>query len=103
MTYGITTRVPAPIAMYDAVHSAVLARTGTDVDGLLVHIGRATPEGFEVIEVWQSRDHFDQYNRDVVGPVIAELAGSDPPSPPSPSIEEFDVRGLVVPAGGASW
>lgn len=30
MAYGITTRVPAPVAMYDAVHAALLARTETD-------------------------------------------------------------------------
>jgi hypothetical protein len=102
MTYGIITRVSAPTTMYDAVHTALLARTGTNVDGLLLHIGRATPEGFEVIEVWQSRGHFDRYNQDLIAPLIAELAGADGPPPPSQDTEEFEVRGLVIPTGGLS-
>ena len=102
MAYGITTRVPAPVAMYDAVHSALLGRTGTDVDGLLLHIGRATEEGFEVIEVWKSREHFDCYNREVVGPLIVELAGDNTASPSNQEIEEFEVRGLVIATGGLS-
>lgn len=103
MAYGITTHVPAPIEMYDAVHAAILARAGTDVDGLLLHIGRATDDGFEAIEVWESRDHYDRYNRELVEPLIAELAGAKgPSSPDSQQIEEFDVRGLVIPRGGVS-
>lgn len=102
MVYGITTRVPAPIETYDAVHTALLARTGTDVDGLLLHVGRATSDGFEVIEVWESRDHFDRYNRDLIGPLIAALAGDNAPLPSQQDVEEFEVRGLVIPPGGVS-
>lgn len=89
--------------MYDAVHTALLARTGTHVDGLLLHIGRATPDGFQVIEVWTSRDHYDRYNRDLVAPLIAELAGDNAPTPSSQDIEEFEVRGLVIPTGSVSF
>jgi len=100
MTYGITTHVPAPAEMYDAVHAKLLARTGSDVDGLLLHLARATENGFEAVEVWESRDHYDRYNRELVEPVIAELAGTETPaSPGSPQITEFEVRGLVIPRG----
>ncbi|HET9873980.1 MAG TPA: hypothetical protein VFP89_15460 [Propionibacteriaceae bacterium] len=103
MAFGITTHVPAPIEMYDAVHAAILARAGTGVDGLILHIGRATEDGFEAIEVWESRDHYDRYNREIVVPLIAELAGAEgPPSMGSQQIEEFEVRGLVVPSGSLS-
>ncbi|HET9649860.1 MAG TPA: hypothetical protein VFP34_16725 [Microlunatus sp.] len=103
MAYGIITRVPAPVAMYDAIHTALLARTGTDVDGLLLHVGRAIEDGFEVIEVWRSRDDFDRYNRELVAPLIAELAGDTGGfEPVSQEIEEFQIRGLVIPTGGIS-
>jgi hypothetical protein len=103
MAFGITTHVPAPIEMYDAVHAAILARAGTDVDGLIVHIGRTTEDGFEAIEVWESRDDYDRYNRELVVPLIAELAGAeDPSSMGSQQIEEFEVRGLVIPSGSLS-
>lgn len=100
MTYGITTRVHAPMEMYDAVHAALLARTGTEVDGLLLHVGRAAEDGFEVVEVWESRDHLDHYNREVIAPLIAELTGSDTAPSLDQQVEEFEVRGLLIPHGG---
>jgi hypothetical protein len=103
MAYGITSHVPAPIEVYDAVHAALLAQTGTDVDGLLLHIGRSTEDGFEVIEVWESRDHYDRYNREIIEPIIAGLAGGEGQSSPgSQQIEEFEVRGLVIPSARVS-
>jgi hypothetical protein len=101
MAYGIIATVPAPIGMYDAVHAALLSRTGTDVDGLLLHVGRASEGGFEVIEVWRSRDDFDRYNRELVAPLIAELTGDTGGAEPvRQEIEEFEIRGLVIPTGG---
>ena len=80
-----------------AFEPPILVGTGAKIDGLLVHIGRSTTSGFQVIEVWESREHFDRYNREVVGPAIADLAqGQSPPAMPSPV--EFDVHGLVIPA-----
>jgi hypothetical protein len=100
MTYGVVTHVQAPIAMYDAVHVALRDKVGSQVDGLLLHVGRVTADGFDVIEVWQSRDHLDRYHREVIGPVMAELlaANDGPTPPPLQHDEEFDVRGLVIPS-----
>ena len=52
--YGIITTVPAPVEMYDAVHAEIIKRVGTP-DGMLVHVGRATTNGFQVLEVAQIR------------------------------------------------
>lgn len=95
--YGVVTDVPAPVDLYDAAHAAVGRRQGAKIDGLLVHIGRATSAGFQVIEVWESREHFDRYNHEVVGPAIADLAQGGPAHAIPPPVE-FDVRGLVIPA-----
>ena len=95
--YGVLSRVPAPVEMYDAVHAEVGRRGEGKVDGLLVHVGRATDDGFEVLEVWESREHFERYNRNVVGPVMADLAPGPPPTP-GQGYAEFDVRGLVLPS-----
>jgi hypothetical protein len=95
--YGVVTDVPAPVELYDAAHAAVGRRSGAKIEGLLVHIGRSTSSGFQVIEVWESREHFDRYNREVVGPVMADLAQGQP-APAVPPPVEFDVRGLVIPA-----
>jgi|SRR5215213_5685522 len=97
--YGVVSTVPAPVEMYDAEHAAIGRRTEEKVEGLLVHIGRATSDGFEVIEVWESREHFERYTQEVVNPVMAEVApGQAPPAGQGPV--QFDVRGLVIPSAG---
>jgi hypothetical protein len=60
--YGVVTTVPAPVEMYDRMHAELIKRTGTSVDGfgLLVHVGRATADGFERFEVWESKEHYDR-------------------------------------------
>jgi hypothetical protein len=97
--YGVLSRVPAPVEMYDAAHAEIHRRSRGKVEGLLVHVGRATDDGFEVLEVWESREQFERYNREVVAPA---MAGTTPGPTPSPGqgVDEFEVRGLVVPSAG---
>jgi hypothetical protein len=97
--YGVLSRVPAPVELYDAAHAEIHRRGGDKPEGLLVHVGRATTDGFEVLEVWESREHFERFNRDVVGPSMAGTAPGPPPSP-GQGYDEFDVRGLVIPSAG---
>jgi len=59
-------------------------------DGLLVHIGRATTDGFQVVEVWESKEHYDRVNTDIVFPLVRELGGDQPPSSTEAATEIFD-------------
>ena len=94
--YGIITTVPAPVQMYDRMHAEMLKRAGTSVDGLLMHIGRPTTDGFQTLEVWESKQHYDRANTDIVFPLMRELAGDQPPSIEL-ATETFDIHGLVIP------
>ena len=98
MTLGVITDVSAPVEVYDAVHAAMLERTGPAVDGLLVHLVRPTADGFQAIEVWKSREDYERGNREVVGPVFAEVLQGQ--APPPSAVTEFEVRGLVLPRAG---
>ncbi len=51
-----------------------------------------------MIGVWESREAYERGNREVVGPVFAEVLGGQ--APPASVVTEFEVRGLVVRAGG---
>jgi hypothetical protein len=97
MTLGVVTDVSAPVATYDAVHAAMVQRAGTAVDGLLLHLARPTADGFQVIEVWKSREEWERANREMVAPVVAEALQGQ--APPASVVTEFEVRGLVVPTG----
>ena len=96
--YGIITSVPAPVEAYDTMHAEILRRVGF-VDGLLVHIGRATTDGFQVLEVWESKEHYDRANTDILFPLMRELAGDQAPPSTEQATEPFDVHGLVIPSG----
>jgi len=97
MTFGIVSDVAAPIELYDALHAEIVRRSPDGADGMLLHVGRATADGFQVLEVWESRELYDRFNAEVVGPAIAQLTGGAPP-PEQPPIEQFEPRGLIVPA-----
>ena len=99
MAYGYVMDVPAPIEFYDALHAEVGRRTvaAGGVDGLLVHLARATRVGFQITEVWESKELCDRANAEIVGPALAQLSGEQLP-PQGPEMEEFEPRGLVVPA-----
>lgn len=99
MTFGVTVDVAAPIALYDALHAALLERTGAAVPELLVHVARETGDGFQVLEVWESRAAYDRYAAEVLAPVVAELSGGRA-SPGDQTERPFEVRGLVLPRAG---
>jgi hypothetical protein len=84
--------------MYDGMHAEILRRVGMSFDGLLVHIGRATTDGFQVMEIWESKEQYDRANTDIVFPLMRELAGDQPPPSMEPATETFEIRGLVIPS-----
>ena len=97
--YGVITTIEEPVEMYDGMHAEMIRRVGTSIDGLLVHVGRATTDGFQVLEVWESKDDYDRANTDVVLPMMRELAGDQPPLSIEQATEAFDLHGLVIPRG----
>ncbi|MGY1637554.1 hypothetical protein ACI78V_12980 [Geodermatophilus sp. SYSU D00742] len=101
MSWAVVIDVPAPVQVYDAVHAEVLRRAGGGAEGLLLHLARATETGFQVIEVWESQEASQRFDREVVQPVVAELATGGPPPAGDPVVTEFEVRGLIVPGVAA--
>lgn len=69
---------------YDQVDAAVgEPRLG---EGQISHVAGATEDGFCVVDVWESREHFDRFMQDrLAGPL--EEAGV-----PQPQITQFDVH-----------
>jgi hypothetical protein len=98
MAWGYVVEVPAPIEFYDALHAKITGRGDGGAAGLLVHVGRPTATGFEVLEIWESRAQYERYAAEVIAPAVAELSGGAPPPEP-PRNQEFEVRGLVIPRG----
>jgi hypothetical protein len=102
MAYGVVVNVPAPMDMYRAVNAQVNEAMGDDTPaGLVVHIARETPDGFQVIEVWESKQQADEFADNVLAPIIDRV--SDGQAPPREDIsEEFVVANFFLGTGAAA-
>lgn len=81
------------------MHAKMIRQAGPSIDGLLVHVGHATTDGFQIVEVWESKGHYDRANTDIVFPLMRELGGDQPLPSMEQATEAFDVHGLVIPSG----
>jgi hypothetical protein len=48
------------------------------VEGLLVHVAGQSPQGFRVVDVWQSEEARNRFG-EVVGPILQEFGVDDRP------------------------
>jgi hypothetical protein len=95
MTHGLVMKVPAPTEFYDALHTEV-GRRSTGSDGLLLHVGRVTDEGFEVLEIWESKEKCDRFFAEVVWPAMDAVGAHARRG--EPVTMEFEPRGLIIPS-----
>jgi hypothetical protein len=95
--YGFTMHIPAPVEAYQAMHKAVMevAEEEGGGEGLLLHLAYPTDQGFALTEVWETKEHLEAFNRDVMPKAMAR-AGV-PMDGPQPEPTEFTAAGLVIP------
>ena len=95
--YGFTMHFPAPIEAYLAMHKAILEVLDEEGggEGLLLHLAYPTDRGFDLTEVWESKEHLDAFNRDVF-PKAMSRAGL-PVEGPRPAPDEFTPAAVMTP------
>lgn len=100
--YGIRMHVPAPSELYRPVHQAVMEIVEEEGggEGLVAHVAYRTEQGFDIVEVWESREQCEAFNASVM-PKALERAGVAEDAP-EPQIEEFEPLGVMAPAAGAA-
>lgn len=98
--YGYTMRVAQDIGTYQAMHRAVMDLVGDDFDGLILHLAAPTADGYELTEVWHSKDRLDAFNRDVL-PAAAQAAGVRL-DPADVQVTEFDPAVVITPGAYSS-
>ena len=94
--YAITTHVEAPPEAYHAVHREVMGLVDASGvgEGLVVHLAYATAQGFDVVDVWESRALAETFNAEVM-PVAMQRAGV-PTDGPAPEVDELDLLNLMI-------
>lgn len=60
-------------------------RGGEWPDGVVAHYAGATPTGWAVVDVWESREHFDRFFASRLGPAL------EANQVPQPDVVTFDV------------
>jgi hypothetical protein len=95
MAYGNVGTVTASIEAYTAGHAEIEKSLGDVLpEGLIFHAARATDSGFEIYEVWESKEFADKFNQDIVAPALARLGADIPDSPPD--IKVFEPVGIMA-------
>jgi hypothetical protein len=100
--YGVTLHVPAPIAAYQAMHQAVLAVLEEEGggEGLVLHFAYPTDQGFDLTEIWESKEQLDAFNRDVFPKAMARAGMPADGAQPEPS--EFIPAAVMTPRAFSS-
>lgn len=101
MAIGVTATVREPIEAYDALHAAMLRHPMPPDVGLISHVTRQTAYGFEVIEVWDSREAFERFMQEILPEIMREAMADAQPGPELRT-EIWEIRGLVVPGAGVA-
>ena len=85
------------------IYEAVNERLGIDMatgqgswpSGLMSHAGGAKPDGWVVMEVWESREDQERFMQDRLGQALQEGGASGPPS----RVEWLDLAAYHTPNG----
>jgi hypothetical protein len=80
---------------YEAVHSHIDADANPP-EGLIFHAAGPVDNGsWGIIDFWESREHFDRFRAETLGPALQELGDRAMQNPPD--IKEFPVHHILKP------
>ena len=78
---------------YDAV-SRRLALDEDPADGLILHAAGFSGGTFRMVEIWESAEHLERFQRERLLPAVRELVGAAASAPTS---ESYELHNLVAP------
>jgi hypothetical protein len=79
-------------------YEAINAEMGVEdnpPEGLILHSAGPVPGGWNIVDFWETRGHFDRFQEDRLGPAVEALGDGAPPNPPS--VNEFEVHNIIKP------
>jgi hypothetical protein len=93
MAIGVQQDFPgATLAQYDQVIEKMGFRPGgTGAPGGLFHWVTKTDAGIRVVDVWESREQFEKFGAEKVGPITAQVG-----VPAPPKITFFEVHNYLT-------
>ena len=79
---------------YEAVNAQMNVEASPP-EGLIFHAAGPIEGGWGVLDFWESREQFDRFLAERIGPAIGELGERAPQNPPE--IKEFPVSNTIKP------
>jgi len=88
MAVGIRLKLTGVTAeQFDKLQAAI-DPDGNPPDGIIFHSSGPVDGGWGVIDFWKSREHFDRFSEDRIGPAMAAIGAAGP----APDVHEFPVH-----------
>jgi hypothetical protein len=101
MAVGVLTAAPEfTKQIYDDVtekmfgHAAPM-REDEAPEGLIVHSAGQGEQGYYVYDIWESREAFERFMGEKLGPALGEVMGGPPPEGGAP--QYFPIEVLTIP------
>lgn len=83
----------ATLEQYDEACTRMgFAPMGPGPEGAISHFATMTDAGLRVVDVWQTREQFDQFVAEKIGPITQELGFGGPPA-----MQFFEVHNYFLP------
>jgi hypothetical protein len=88
MAVGIRLKLTGVTAEQMDKLQAAIDPEGNPPDGLIFHSSGPVDGGWGVIDFWKSREHFDRFSAERIGPAMAAIGATGP----APGVHEFPVH-----------
>jgi hypothetical protein len=88
MAVGIRLKIAGVTAEQIDQLNAAIDPDGNPPDGIIFHSSGPVDGGWGVIDFWQSREQFDRFAEERIGPAMAAIGAPGPP----PEVHEFPVH-----------
>ena len=81
MAVTLVTEIPgATHELYDKVRDNLgMSQEGALIEGQLAHIASPMDGGWRVVDVWESREVFDRFSQEQIGPFSQQAGITEPP------------------------
>ena len=87
MAIAVIAAIPSKEAYETVTEQMFGAKTAPAVDGCLVHSVGEGPNGFRVVDIWESQEAFDSFMNDKLMPAMQEAGMADMVGTPPEIIE----------------
>jgi hypothetical protein len=94
MAWGFISELPISRDEYDRLNAEI----PDDPQGLILHTASEKDGRMRIVDVWESKDAYERFERDVLMPAMGRI-GSAPPAGGPPPRDEFEVHNMRRPGG----